>query len=374
MRNSRKSSVIAVVLNQLTGGGAERNLVRVAEHLAREGAAVHLLVLRESVAEDIHPSANLRVERLCLQRDATVPRRLWETVKNLRAIRKHLTRINPDKILSFCCRTNLLALETSLGLGVPVIVSERNNLFIESQTWMDRLRRRIWYPRAENVVLLAEELSPWASRIWPRWHFCAIPNFVPPPPPSPVFVRANESELARRKSILGLGRFVEQKGFDLLIPIFSKLVCSFPDWDLILVGDGPDRPRLEALSKRLGLDGRIHFPGWSADPYPHYYATDIFAFPSRFEGFGMTLAEALSCGLPAVAFNCPFGPSRIVEHGVNGFLVPPGDDTDFENKLRQLMDDEKLRSSMGAAGKRILQTHGAEPILRKWSELVLGSK
>jgi glycosyltransferase involved in cell wall biosynthesis len=182
------------------------------------------------------------------------------------------------------------------------------------------------------------------------------------------------SEPARRKSLLGLGRFVEQKGFDLLIPIFSKLAFRFPDWDLILVGDGPDRPRLEALSKRLGLDGRIHFPGWSADPYPHYYAADIFAFSSRFEGFGMTLAEALSCGLPAVAFNCPFGPSRIVEHGVNGFLVPPGDDTDFENKLRQLMDDEKLRSSMGAAGKRILQTHGAEPILRKWSELVLGSK
>ena len=91
-------------------------------------------------------------------------------------------------------------------------------------------------------------------------------------------------------------------------------------WEKVLC-----KAQLEAQAESLGLEGRVSFVGVVSDPFPLLRAADLFVFPSRFEGFGNALAEAMACGLPVISFDCPAGPSDIIRHGVDGVLVPPED-------------------------------------------------
>src|SRR5262249_38216695 len=149
---------------------------------------------------------------------------------------------------------------------------------------------------------------------------CVIPN--PFPLPGRV-ARLGQSKSGR--VIMAMGRLVHQKGFDLLLKAFSMVAAKHPEWSLAVLGEGPLRADLEAQTEELQLAGRVRWAGRIEDPFPTLCTADLFAFPSRFEGFGLALAEAMACGLPVVSFDCPEGPGEIIRHGVDGVLVPPED-------------------------------------------------
>jgi GalNAc-alpha-(1->4)-GalNAc-alpha-(1->3)-diNAcBac-PP-undecaprenol alpha-1,4-N-acetyl-D-galactosaminyltransferase len=351
-------------VNRLTGGGAERNLVRIAECMRDRGNTVHLVVLQDEEIEDIEPTPSIIIHRLHLNRTGTGLSKILSHMRHLHKIRKLARQLSPSLIVTFCFRTNLLILEATAFLNIPVVVSERSNPHLQHETCFEQLRRRISYPSAAKVVLLAEELESWASAFSPKWSVVSIPNFVPEPPEKQP-LRRNGS-----KRLLAMGRFVHAKGFDLLVKVFSELAKSYPEWKLTIVGDGPLRGELERLIHELGILDEVELPGWSTDPYSWYFRSDIFAFPSRFEGFGMTLAEALSCRLPVVAFDCPYGPSRIVSNHVNGFLVEPGHIDEFKNRLAKLMKDSELRRKMGESGPIVLTKYGIRGVMDQWESLL----
>ncbi|MCH8475752.1 MAG: glycosyltransferase [Opitutales bacterium] len=229
-----------------------------------------------------------------------------------------------------------------------------------------RAQLSILYPLATTVVLLAEELENWANSRLFKWKTKSIPNPVMEPPKN-KYATTSKPE---KKIILGMGRFIKRKQFDLLIKIFSRLEKKFPDWNLHIVGDGPERPNLKALIHSLNLEERVFLEQWSNDPYEWYYRAELFAFTSSFEGFGMTLAEALTCQLPVISFDCPYGPSRIIDHQVNGYLVPLDDTKEFENKLGSLMNDEKLRTHLGSNGSKVLDKFSYNTIMKEWETLI----
>ena len=150
-----------------------------------------------------------------------------------------------------------------------------------------------------------------------------------------------------------VGRLSEVKRQDLLIRAVARLTSAFPDVRLLLVGDGDERMRLEALVNELGLKDRVHFAGYQARPERYLQAMTVFALTSRSEGFPVSLLEAWLAGVPAVC-SAVGGIPKVLSHEKDGLLFTPGDETELTAALSRLLSDPGLRSRLAAAGKQTL--------------------
>ena len=153
------------------------------------------------------------------------------------------------------------------------------------------------------------------------------------------------------KHCVALGRFVYQKDYPRMIAIWKKIAESHPDWILDIFGDGEERPIIEQCIKEAQLDEKIWLHGNTQDVAKAYTSGSIYLMTSQMEGFPLVLIEAMTCGLPIVAFNCPYGPQDVIQHEKTGYLIPYHDDDAYIKALSALMDNVTLRKQMGIAAK-----------------------
>lgn len=170
--------------------------------------------------------------------------------------------------------------------------------------------------------------------------------------------------------IAAAGRLTGQKGFDLLIRAFAPVAAAHPGWTLRIHGGGPQRAALEALVAELRLAGRVELPGPTERLGSALSQASIFALSSRLEGFGMVIVEAMSKGLPVVAFDCPHGPAEIITHDRDGLLVPAGDVDGLGRALAELIADPGRRRRLGAAAAQTARGYAMEAVGPRWEALL----
>ncbi|MDQ7773476.1 MAG: glycosyltransferase family 4 protein [Elusimicrobiales bacterium] len=355
---------LTFLINSLGGGGAEKAITLLAESLARRGHDSRIVTVDPTVP-DFHP-VPAGVERASLGADGS-PCRWFEPLRHLRrikALRRTVTEGAPDALISFIDATNVLALAAFPGGAPPVVACERLDprFSLTGPHW--RFLRRLLYPKAAAVVVQTKAAAEAVDRY--GWRTVTIPNPAVPYPREagkPEFLRLGHN-------IAAAGRLTRQKGFDLLLGAFARIAPSFPDWQLTIAGEGPERAGLEKLASELGLAGRAVFPGALPSLAGLLRNSDLFALSSRFEGFPNVLAEALACGLPAVSFDCPSGPAELMRDGVDGLLVPPGDEKALAEALAALMGDEGRRRAMSAAAPDVLRRFSMGAIVDEWERLL----
>lgn len=190
--------------------------------------------------------------------------------------------------------------------------------------------------------------------------------------PDPLTFYPEQVSSLKNKRVIAVGRYVYQKGFDLLLKVWSIIEKRYPDWELVIFGSGNREP-YECLMNELSIDGsRCHLNGPSSNIQQEYMNSSIFAFTSRFEGFGMVLVEAMSCGLPVISFDCPCGPHDIITDDEDGLLVQNGNVSAYVHKLSLLMDDASLRQRMSTAGRKNVERFKMEHIGDSWKKLFEG--
>lgn len=355
---------LTFLINSLGGGGAEKAITLLAEGLASRGHDARILTIDPTVA-DFHPVPP-GVGRAALGAEGA-PCRWFQPFRHLRrinALRRAVAEGSPDALIAFVDASNVLALAAFPAGTPPVIACERLDprYSLAGPHW--RLLRWALYPKAAAVVIQTRAATEAASRY--GWKAVAIPNPVVPPAPD-----ARRPEVLRLpRNIAAAGRLARQKGFDLLLGAFARLAPSFPGWQLTIAGEGPERARLEKLAAELGLTGRAVFPGALPSLTGLFRNSDLFALSSRFEGFPNALAEALACGLPSVSFDCPSGPAELIRDGVDGLLVPPGDEKALAGALAALMGDEGRRRAMAAAAPRVVERFSMGSVLDEWERLL----
>lgn len=180
---------------------------------------------------------------------------------------------------------------------------------------------------------------------------------------------SNNKKILENKLVLAVGRLTEQKGFDILIDIWKVISIKHSDWKLKIVGDGPLKYQLLNQVKKLNLEEYVTIEGFTQDICDKYNEASIYAMTSRYEGFGLVLVEAQSCGLPTISFDCPFGPRNIINNNIDGYLINQNDKYKFIEKLSELMSNDKLREKYSINAIQNSKKYNIRTISNKWIKL-----
>ncbi|MBO5550111.1 MAG: glycosyltransferase family 4 protein [Prevotella sp.] len=281
-------------------------------------------------------------------------------------VEQELMRLRPDITISLLRREiNFL---TSIKDGSKKIgelhVNRANyrNYNTEKVGLVKRLFARWWSYSLLQKLRKLDQLVVLTEKDRVAW--TELDNVVAIPDPLP-FVPSSVSQLDKKR-VVAIARYSHEKGIDLLLKAWAIAEKKVEDWQLEIFGDG-DKTSFEQLIDTLGIDRtRCWLNGRTDDVEQEYLNSSLFVLSSRFEGFGMVIVEAMACGLPVVAFDCPWGPRSIISDGEDGLLVENGNVEALADALSRLIGDEVLRQSMAEKAIVNVKRFEIETIANQW--------
>lgn len=186
--------------------------------------------------------------------------------------------------------------------------------------------------------------------------------------PNPLPFYPEKYSNGKNHKVISVGRHSHEKGFDRLAKVWKIITETIPDWELHLYGGGDPLP-LQKEIKTLGIENTFIIHEATNDILQKYCDSSIYLLTSRFEGFGMVIAESMACGVPVIAFDCPYGPRNIIKNQCDGILVENGNIEQFAKEVCHLMKEEATRISMGEKARKNIRRLNIEQIAQKWQDL-----
>lgn len=287
----------------------------------------------------------------------------WKMERMLKhKIRERLPIIRPDIII--CTTTNYVDLNVLVKVkgNIPLIV-ESHSVYQKTlfNGGLKRQYANYMFRRGFNHASTIVSLTERDALDWCKIHHNVkvIPNVV----------NLNKERVSTldNKRVIWVGRYESQKRPLEMIEIWKSVYPKYPDWHLEMYGEGELRPLLEETVASIEMN--IHITPPTNSIFECYRNSSILVSTSLFEPFGLVIPEAMSCGLPTVAYDCSFGPASIIENGVNGFLVKMDDRETMIKSICMLMNDKSLRKKMGEAAIESVSKYSATIIMPLWKEL-----
>jgi glycosyltransferase involved in cell wall biosynthesis len=401
-----KSKKVALVIPHLGPGGAQRVVATSANALAEEGIETHVITILDDRADayKLNP-------RVCRHRvepkekkgkstflvnglNSSAPQsrkleRLKGPIQKLvsaaylrqivlrplgvahfgltlgaraRWLRCKINAIEPDAVLSFLTQTNILTILATRGLGVRTVVSERNDPRLQKLRRRVVFLRNLLYPCADVVTANTYGALKEMESFIPKADLAFLPN------PIRSYATTSSACLAG-PTFVTVTRLVEQKGVDVLLKAAAQAFEHLPKWRLAIVGDGPLCAELKLLANELGIEARVDWYGYIADPIALVRAADVFILTSRFEGSPNALLEAMACGLPSIISDASPGPTELL--GTQAGLIVPTENIDATAQaMITLAQDQQMRKKMGAAAFDRSRVHQLDNAMQVWRDLL----
>lgn len=372
---------ITLVIAGLGGGGAERVAVNLANAWSTRSYSTTLLTISQNSMAPAY-----KVDDGVELRDIGWPRRTREYELNARAVapimrglyandskvlttdlpmlallRFAILRTEPDVVVSFITQTNVRVLAALYESNVPVIVNEvtdARRLYIRHWTPLCAM----FYRHAARLVTTDPLIAEWFTARGARATSIHNPLEAPAAP--------TPTNSTTRKRVITLSRLSMEKRVEWIVRAFAAVAERYPDWDLEIYGNGPQRNFLEHLAEDLAPPGRIKFCGFSHEALRVLAGADIYISASWIEGFGNSIWEALACGVPVVAIDA--GPSigRLVRHEVDGLVVRDNSVTGLTAALERLLKNEDERRRFASHAPEVVKRFSMQAALQKWDELL----
>ena len=352
---------IALVISDLSGGGAERSTLGIARGLIARGFAVDLVLFDDA---NVYPDETPQEARIFVLRSIRERRfrsrvrrapgfgvrqvlllaiRLFGLIGTVRSIAAYIDRERPDFLFPTLGPAKVWTIVAHfVATSRPILIPVMRNV-VMNRPWGFRFLYRLLFPAADRIVAVSDGVADSLVRKLgiPRGKIDTIYNPVTRPeidvlaaevPTHPWLLEANPPVF------LAVGRLDRVKDFMTLLRAFHRVSLNRPA-RLIILGEGPQRHRLERFIGRKGMTDRISLPGWVPNPFAFMSRASAFVMSSKYEGLPRSLIEALACGCPAVSTDCPSGPAEILCHGEIGPLVPVGDDEALATAMERLLDN-----------------------------------
>jgi len=363
-----------------TVGGADRIIVQKANYFAdRYHYDVYIITAHQCGSSIFFPlSANVKHIDLdvdfgrqygkpLLQR-SLIYRRLQKTYRQKLSALLHT--IKADVVLTTISRDIDFLHEIEDG-SIKIAESHtpkefvRNLHLFQERSWAHRIVARIWKRKVARavskfdalVVLTAQDAEKWAR----EKKAYVIQNAFPFYP--------EQQSTCMEKRVISVGRLEMGKGYDVLINAWRTIADRFPEWKLYLYGRGTLEHELKAIIAANALEDHVFIEAPVANIQDKYLESSFYVMTSSFEGLPMVLIEAMTCGLPTISFDCPVGPSEIIKHEEDGFLVDNGNVEELIEKISALITDEKLRVQMGMKARENVKRYHPDTIMKQWAAL-----
>lgn len=354
----KKIIIFADDLNQW--GGIERVTSSIANGLANLGYQIVIINIRggDKPFFNLVPSIHIRAifrnhDRILIKAPLIIFR-----------LRRLLIEEKPEIMITVESMLALLSVPAAIGLQIRNICWEHLNFKIDLGRRSRRLARKIAARYCDDIVTLTKQ----DQLLWMRGtKLKAQVHTIPNPCPFPVQINHTPPEYSRL--VLAIGRLTYQKGFDLLLNVWQKVITAEPNWRLRIVGSGPDEHFLNQLSSDLGISKTVEFLPATLNVQSHYKEAAIYCMSSRFEGFAIVLVEAMAFGVPIVSFDCEAGPSEILA-GTGAALVPAENIDALANNLLRLIRGPSLRVVISQAEKLRAKEYQLDKIMNHWVDLV----
>ena len=364
--------------------GTERVMSDKINWLAERGHQIYLVSYEQGdhpISISLHPEVkfvdlNVRFFKLS---NVPIIKKIWRYKQMKSILRSRLQQlvdsINPDDIVATTYSMKLLDVIAGLNTGARKIMESHTACYSVGKEYdfrsnplmklvgriYDKYNYRHLHALNMMIALTKGDKSDWS-------HYIDNVKVIPNPL---TYYPEKISEKISTHRILSVGRLNEQKGFDMLIDAFALIASKCPEWHVDIYGRGEDEKQLLSQIKDKSLEDRISINMPIANIFEEYQKSDFFVLSSRYEGFGLVLAEAMSCGTPCVSFDCKYGPNEIIEDGVDGLLVKSDDVYELSQKMLWMITHEKKRLEMGRKARLSAFRFRKERVMLEWEQAYL---
>lgn len=343
---------ITFVTANLNSGGAERVMSLLANQFIKTGYEVELIFLKKDIRfYPLHHQIKVKVAESECNSNSLIKKLLW--------MRKYIGKEKPDAVFAFRIAIYSVTLLSLLGKNVPVISSERNDPRFYGLKL--KLLQMVLLPLTDRFVVQTQHIKDYFPKFIQK-----KTDIIFNPVTKEVFSPSTKS---KEKRIISVGRLHSQKNQKMIIEAFARVSEQFPEWNLVIYGDGPQRETLELIIKNLELRKRVLLPGKSEYIIDELNKSEIFAFSSDYEGMSNAVVEAFCVGLPIITTKVS-GTEDIIIDGENGFLLERNDITGMEKAMRKLMGDDNLRKKMGDINKTKSDIFNMNKIFIQWENVL----
>jgi glycosyltransferase involved in cell wall biosynthesis len=346
------------ITNGIKGaGGLERVLAIKASYLAENlDYEVHILTLNHNDSDIFYDFS----PKIILHDIAVFGNPIQYIKKYITGIKKVVQEINPD-VISVCD-------DGLKGFFLPKILSKKQPIIYERHASIELhlntikgkitkfIMRKLSVDFDKFIVLTSSN-----TKEWPKTSAISIPN--------PLSFYPLESSNLDSKKVIVIGSQSYNKGYDLILEAWEKVQAKNIGWQLHTYGKKSQSIDFEKMAKDLKVNNSVFFNDAVKDIKSKYLGSSILVLPSRSEGFGMVIIEAMACGVPCVSFDCPSGPRDIIIDGVDGFLIPPLNVNLLAEKITFLIENDAIRKEMGKRAKENVKRYLPETIVGQWDQL-----
>ena len=344
---------ITFLTASLGSGGAERVVSLLANRMTEMGHQVEIIcLLYDDIFYNIHSGVNITIApEEC---PGNLGKRLWW-------LRRYVKKSRTDICIAFTEGVYCATICALMGTGIPVIASER--LDPHFMSWKRNLLKKVFLPHAAWLVVQTEHIKKYFHGSIAKRTSIIL---------NPVNDRVYDIEPCKKENtIISVARLFPQKRQEILIKAFAKIAERFPEWKLVIYGEGPERDSLESLvsSFKSQVSSRILLPGRCETVIEEMNKAKIFAFSSDYEGLSNAMLEAVCVGLPIVSTRVS-GTDELIRDGVNGYVVNLGDTEALAKALERLMADETKTQGFSIESRKLAESFRMDTIVEEWLSLV----
>jgi glycosyltransferase involved in cell wall biosynthesis len=362
----------------LEGGGAERVMIEILRNINRERIKPVLVLLYPYENSPYREYIPKGLRLIVVQRKSDSS---FNKIRQCAAFLKTVFREKPHVIISMLTHSNIMSITAKLLFKKKVIIGE--HITLSEVTKTKEGRRMLWFPTTALVKMLyrfADKIIAVSGGV--KADLIDGFNVLP----QNIEVIYNPIDLNRISElcncpvehiffkeeipiIVSVGRLVPQKGYDILLKSFSRVVNEM-EARLMILGEGPEKESLSKLAEGLTITEKVSFLGFQNNPFKFISKADVFVLSSHYEGLPMVMLEAMACGTAIVSTDCKYGPVEILKNGQYGLLVPTGDADALSSAILNLLKNRMLRERFSRLGEERIKDFSTDRIIKQYEDMI----